>query len=249
MTIKNIIIMCMALLTAMMIIGCSGFKKDFPAKNLFTIGTDFMKSNPCPCKRGNFYNGHEAETGTGAGLIIRQFDISPEFDSDYFIYRISQVQYIYDYYNNFMVSPARMITEDIGKILYASSCFRPVKPDEIENISYRLWGKIIDLYGDMQDKSRPTAVMTIRMTLEKKTTIGFEPVINETYRADITADNLDARDIVDAWERCLARIISNFCQDFVNGMGQGIHGKRLGYNSINTPGAGVFRISNIGKSR
>ncbi len=234
--------------TAITLFGCSGLKKNFPKKNLFNIEADSIKSEPYTSENSSKIKGVD-KIGIGAGLIVRQFTILPEFDSNYFIYRISPNQYIYDYYNNFIVSPSSIITDDIGKILYASSYFKRVNPNEFEDIKYRLWGSIINLYGDMQNKNSPEAVMTIRIVLEKKTETGFKSVINKIYPAEVLCAKGGARGLVDAWGICLERIMSNFYKDFINSTGKGTYSKRLGYNSINSCGACIFRVSNIRKSR
>ncbi len=234
--------------TAITLFGCSGLQKKFPKRNLFVIEAGSMKSEPYKSKNSSKIKRLD-ETGGKTGLIVRQFTILPEFDSNYFIYRISQNQYIYDYYNNFLVSPSSIITDDIGRILYASSYFQRVKPNEPEDIKYRLWGSILDLYGDMQNKNNPEAVMTIRLVLEKNTETGFKSVINKIYPAEVLFTQGGARGLVDAWGKCLKRIMSDFYKDFINSTGKGIHGERFGYNSINSRGACVFRVCNIGKAR
>ncbi len=232
--------------TAIILLGCSGLEKKFPKRNLFLIEADFMKSEPF---KNIFKINGLNKTGGKTGLIVRQFTILPEFDSNYFIYRIFPNQYIYDYYNNFIVSPSSIITDDIKKNLYAAPYFKYVKPDEFEDIKYRLWGTIIKLYGDMQKKNNPEAVMTIRIVLEKKIATGFKSVINKIYPARVFFAKGGARGLVDAWGICLKRIMSSFYKDFINSRGKGIHSKRFGYYSINSCRACVFRVSNIGKPR
>ena len=225
--------------TAIALFGCSGLEKKFPKRNLFVIEAGSIKSEPY--KSINSSKIKELDkTGGKTGLIVRQFTILPEFDSNYFIYRISQNQYIYDYYNNFIISPSSIITDDIGRILYDSPYFKRVEPNESEDIKYRLWGSIIDLYGDMQNKNNPEAVMTIRLVLEKNIGIGFKSVINKVYPAKVIFAQGGAKGLVDAWGECLKRIMSNFYKDFINSTGKGIHGKRFGYNSINSRRACVF---------
>ncbi len=226
-------------------VGCSGLHKNFPRKNFFTIEaeivehaglhgtgksdkTGFSNNMRSVCqidvkdtagtKRKIKTDNNSSKTdkvNKKNGLIIRQFGISDEFDTDYFIYRVSKFKYIDDYYNNFIVSPAAIITGEIENNLYTSSCFKYVPCGELEQIKYRLWGKVIAIYCDMRNKNHPAAVMEIRLILEKKTKSGFKSVINKIYRASrpVIPDEYGAQDIVKAWGICLGHIISNFCNN------------------------------------
>ncbi len=147
--------------------------------------------------------------------MIRQLNILPEFESNFFVYRVSPMRYVFDYYNNFMVSPARMITDAMGEELYALPCFSSVPANAYKNIKYQLWGKIIDLYGNIQDRNHPRAVMTIRLILEKRTGAGFVQLINKIYPASINMTQLDAKGLVMAWNLCLEHILSGFYKDLL----------------------------------
>lgn len=189
------------LLTAVMFIGsCSGIQNKFLKRNLFCIKGDLVKSD-------------SGRSRKRAGLLIRQLDISPEFESNFFVYRISQVRYTFDYYNKFMVSPARMITDAMGETLYASPFFKPVPAYESKDIKYQLWGKILDIYGDIQDKNHPKAVMSLRLILEERAGTGFVQIINKIYPASVSLTRLDAKDLITAWDICLRHILSDFYKD------------------------------------
>ncbi|MCA1786418.1 MAG: ABC transporter [Desulfotignum sp.] len=187
---------CM-LLVILFLTGCTGIHKDFPEKNLFRID---------PPRPVTISPGLEM----GKGLLVRQFDISPEFETNFFMYQVSQDRFTGDYYNKFMVSPARMITDAVKEALYNSAFFRPVPASEPSDIFFRLSGKIIQLYGDHTNPAHPRAVMTLRLILEEQTDKGFIPVINQVYAAfEPTSQNRPAA-LVQAWNRCLENILTDF---------------------------------------
>ncbi|MFO7911306.1 MAG: hypothetical protein R6V15_04010 [Desulfotignum sp.] len=180
--------------------GCSGIIRDFPEQNQFTISPPLLP-------------GEAGIRGSGKGLLVRQFDISPEFESNFFIYKVSDNRYTGDYYNKFMVSPARMISDAFKEAVYSSAIFRDAPASSPSDISFRLGGKIISLYADIRDPKKPRAVMALRLTLEQHTGTGFVPVINRIYGVSQFTAQSGPTALVQAWNRCLARIISDFLKD------------------------------------
>ncbi|HSL60920.1 MAG TPA: hypothetical protein VK885_03990, partial [Desulfotignum sp.] len=65
--------------------GCSGIVRDFPEQNLFAIEAPRASREESP--------GFNA----GGGLLLRQFDIAAEFESSFFIYRVSANRFANDY--------------------------------------------------------------------------------------------------------------------------------------------------------
>jgi cholesterol transport system auxiliary component len=190
---------CM-LLVILCLAGCSGIHKDFPEKNLFRIHP------PLPVKIS-------AGLETGKGLLVRQFDISPEFETNFFIYQVSQGRFTGDYYNKFMVSPARMISDAVKEALYNSAFFRSVPASDPSIIFFRLSGKIMQLYGDIRNPEHPRAVMSLRLILEQQTDKGFIPVINQVYTASEPTIRDRPAALVQAWNRCLENILADFFKD------------------------------------
>ena len=186
------------LIALLFLSGCSGIKSDSPRQNLFRISADSREIS---------------QLEQGAGLLVRPFDINPEFESGSFVFRVSQDQFKEDFYNKFMISPARMITNAVREDLIASPVFKSVPAREPIEIPYRLRGKVLDLYADIQDTQTPKAVMTLRLILEKENSKGFATVISQTYPVQVPVDSLDASDFARAWNQCLSMILSDFYKD------------------------------------
>jgi hypothetical protein len=199
--ISGVIIGGLMVLISFFTAGCSGILRDFPEQNLFTIAAPRVS---------------EESVGTfkeGSGLLIRQFDISPEFESSFFVYKASANRFTNDYYNKFMVSPARMISDAVREALYGSVFFRPVPVSEPAGIHFRLQGKITHLYADISNPKQPRAVMALRLILENQAEQGFVPVINQTY-TDLKAIPPDSpAELVKAWNQCLETILADFLTD------------------------------------
>ncbi|MBU1341426.1 MAG: hypothetical protein KKE44_03995, partial [Proteobacteria bacterium] len=136
-----------------MLSGCSGLQKEPVIKNYFDL--EIKLADSPSQKRGN-----------NDTLIVKQFFITPEFDSYSFVYRMTKNEYITDFYNEFISYPAKLITEKITETLCSSSYFTPAPTSMKQDITYRLSGKITRLYGDFQNADDPKAIIEIRMTLE-----------------------------------------------------------------------------------
>jgi len=151
--------------------------------------------------------------GTGEGLLVNRFSISPEFETNSFVYRLSPTRFATDFYNNFMVSPARMITEVIQEDLWASPLFSQVPTHSMADIRFQLWGKVTSFYGDTLDPKHPKAVVTIRLILEKNTNGSFTPVVNKTYEAQIKLDAPDPGLLTDGLGKGVLQILDAFYTD------------------------------------
>lgn len=191
---------CVFVVAGMLLSGCSGIIRDFPETRLFVIESPRIKSTG---------TGFE----TGRGLLIRQFDISAEFESSFFVYKVSDNRFTNDYYNKFMVSPARMISDAVRDALDRSAFFRLVPTSEPDRIEYRLSGKITHLYADIQDPAHPRAVMALRLRLEKQTATGFMQVINQAYKAAEPASKGHSDTLARAWNLCLEQVVTEFLAD------------------------------------
>lgn len=191
----------MFLMSSLFAAGCSGIVRDFPEQNLFTISAPRASEEIA----GTFKD--------GIGLLMRQFDISSEFESSFFVYKVSDNRFTNDYYNKFMVSPARMISDAVREALYGSAFFRSVPVIEPAMIHFRLQGKITHLYADVTNPKQPRAVMALRLILEQQTDTGFVPVINRVYRSLKAVPPASPADLAQAWNQCLEKILSEFFVD------------------------------------
>ncbi len=177
--------------------GCSGLRNDFKDKNFYRVQGSQAAETP----------------ETGKGLLVKRFSISPEFDTNSFVYRLSPTRFGTDYYNNFIVSPARMITDVIQEDLWASPLFSQTPIHTMADVHFQLNGKVIDFYGDIQDKKKLRAIVTIRLILEQNTGDNFTQVINKTYGAQILLDAPDPGLLADGLGRGIVLVLDAFYED------------------------------------
>ena len=182
--------------------GCANIRNEFQEKSFYRIQAHSQMANPI--------------TPGGEALLVNRFSISPEFETNSFVYRLSPTRFATDFHNNFMVSPARMITEVIQEDLWASPLFSPVPTHTMADIGFQLWGKVTRFYGDALDPKHPKAVVTIRLILEKNTGDSFTPVINKTYEAQIELNAPDPVLLTDGLGKGVLQILDAFYADLAN---------------------------------
>ena len=99
-------------------------------------------------------------------LSVASLRISPRYADRSFVYRTSTAAYEADFYNQFLIAPDSMISEELRKGLAASELFKyVVGPSNSLQPNYVLEGSINALYGDFRDPSRPAAVLEIEFFL------------------------------------------------------------------------------------
>lgn len=181
--------------------GCSGFQKPPLTKTYYDLDIPAVTTD------------QGSGTKKAAILLVKEFAISPEFDSHAFVYRIKKNQYATDFYNEFSAYPARLITEEIKEGLFSTKYFAPSTTRYKGDIAFRISGKITRLYADLQTPGAPESVMEIRFTLEKKDDTGFKKIHTGTYPAREKLSNADPALIAAGWGKGLGKILLQFIED------------------------------------
>jgi len=119
-----------------------------------------------------------------AMLEVRRLSVDSAFASKSLIYRKGQSQYEPDFYREFLISPAPMITEQTRRWLADAGLFKQVLPAGSQIVpAYTLEGTITALYGDFRDESAPQAILEIRYFLVEHNTADGAVVFSQSYRA------------------------------------------------------------------
>lgn len=196
-------VMITGILTAAAFLTGCGIKNDYTKKQMFRLCADCND----PADQGNRF--------VGAPLVVKRLDISPEFDSAEFVYREGQNRFTRDYYNNYMTSPARMISDVMLEALVNSPQFAPVPNIQIPDDIFQLWGKITALYCDRRNASAISAVVTMALNLDRLNKDGFTPVLAKTYSERIPLGrDTGPKAYIQALNRGLAGIVKDILSDF-----------------------------------
>jgi len=148
-------------------------------------------------------------------LEVRHFTIDSAFNGKGLVYRIDELEYESDFYNEFLVSPSAMITEKARTWLSESGLFKRVlDPGSQIDPTHIIEGNITGFYGNFRDKAAPTAVMEMRIFL-LKVNPGIEPtfVFGKTYKSYIGVGSKSPEGLVKALGRCLEEILTTLEKD------------------------------------
>lgn len=195
--------MMACILTAALFFAGCGIKNDYTEKQMFRLRADGnMSADP-------------DNRSAGVPLVVKRLDISPEFSSAGFVYRVDENRFTQDYYNNYMTSPARMVSDVMLEALVNSPRFTPVPKNQIPDDIFQLWGKITALYCDRRNTSAVSAVVAIALNLDRLNKDGFKPVLAKTYSAQISLGrDTSPKAYVQALNRGLTGIVNDILSDF-----------------------------------
>lgn len=155
-----------------------------------------------------------ASQASDAILEVRRFMVDRAFDSKNLVYRKGEYEYESDFYNEFLVSPAEMMTEKTRLWLSNSGLFTRVSGlSGSVTPTHILEGNVVALYGDYTDQSSPLAVMEINVFLMDDTAEQNRIVLGKTYSASIGVDSPGPEGLIEAFDRGLETILSQLEDD------------------------------------
>ncbi len=150
----------------------------------------------------------------GLVLSVANLRISPRYADRSFVYRTSDAGYESDFYNQFLTSPDRMISEELRKGLAASQEFKYVLgPADMQQPNYVLEGSVDTLYGDFRNPNQPAAVLGIDFFLYKEHSDNSGIVIQKRYRKSVPLTTKSPEALVEGWDRGLQEIVTSLVVD------------------------------------
>ncbi len=145
-------------------------------------------------------------------LNLRPFRISPQYVNRGFVYRLSQVSWDSDFYNEYFLPPANMLAEETRLWLEASGLFAKVLDASSElDSTHVLESSITSLYADLSDKHTPKAVLEMQFLLvEEKPGNAVSIVFHENTREEVPLESKSptavAEGLTKALEQTLAKL-------------------------------------------
>ena len=149
-----------------------------------------------------------------ATLEVRTFTITSEFSGRQMVYRIDEFRYAPDYYHEFLIPPATMITQATRNYLADAGLFaRVLEPGSGMTPTYLLSGSIVACYADIRDKAAPAAVLCLRIFLTKQEK-GVETLVwNNAYQMRESMKNTQSPSFAAAMSRCLQTALQELKKD------------------------------------
>lgn len=185
------------------LIGCINLEKSFPEKRYFTLDAS--------------RDGSISSPDTGKVLTVRRFRVSPQYESKGLVYRLKELSYESDFYNEFFISPVSMFTEEIGKRLTGSGLFKHVvDPSSLLDSTYILEGTVTALYGDYRVSTAPKAVMEIQFFLIQETDSNPKIIFKSQYHKEEPFSGNTPDALVKSWNSALNQILTEFETELKN---------------------------------
>jgi len=190
----------LSLLCCVLLGACVNLERSYPDKHYFVLD---VSSKP------------PSTTRTVKGVLaVSDMRVSRRYEGQSFVYRLSDTSYESDFYNQFLIAPAALITEEVRKTLAQAQVFEDVISSSTDwEPTYRLQGVVNSLYGDFTDAHAARAVMEMQFFLTKKTPAGEEIVMAKRYIKSVPVSARSPDALVKGWDTALEDILNSFIAD------------------------------------
>jgi cholesterol transport system auxiliary component len=184
-------------------IGCINLERSYIEKHYFVLDSSPAEDIDSP--------------DTGKVLAVRRLRVSPKYEGKGLVYRLGELNYESDFYNEFFVPPVSMFTEEVRKRLAVSGLFKHVvDPSSLLDSAYVLEGAVTALYGDYRVSTAPKAVMKIQFLLLEETDVSPEIILQRQYHKEEPLNGSTPDALVKSWNTALSQILTEFEADLKN---------------------------------
>ncbi len=183
-----------------LLIGCLNLERSYLEKRYFIL--DVL--------RGKDISSPDTETV----LKVRRFRVSPKYEGKGFVYRLKDLSYESDFYNEFFISPASLLTEEIRKWVAGSGLFQHVvDPSSYMDPNYVLEGAVTSLYGDYGVSAAPKGILEMQFFLLDEASASPEIIFQSKYRKEEPLKDNTPDALVKSWNEALKQILTEFETD------------------------------------
>ena len=190
-----------AWMAALALAGCLQVRRESPDKHLYALDVE----RPA---------GERAEPVHPLALAVRGLRAPSRFAGRNLVYRTGEEEFAVDYYSEFLVAPAALVSGETERWLARSNLFRHVfgaaapAPADLA-----LTGEIEELYGDWRGGGAPRAILSIRFFLVDERPAWPVVLLARGYERRSAAEGSDPGSLVAAWNRALAEILAELEHD------------------------------------
>jgi cholesterol transport system auxiliary component len=179
---------------------CVGIERSYPDKRYFVLE---VSANPS-----------SANPAANETLEVSNIRVSPRYADRSFVYRTSEAGYESDFYNQFLIAPASLITEEVRKGLIEAQTFKHVTGSASQSQSnYVLEGTVNALYGDFRNPSSPSAVLEMEFFLTSEIPAKPGILLQKRYAKSIPLSGRTPEALVRGWNQALEEILVSLAAD------------------------------------
>ena len=186
------------------------------ALSLLPSCVDLSRTNP----EKQYYRLHVERAGPKGSKIsdtrvhVSRFAVSPGFGTKELVYHKGRQEYESDFYNEWFLPPAIMVTQEIREWLNDSGIFETVvTPSSLVEPNYILEGIVNSLYGDVEDRSQPKAILAMQTMLIRQTATNTSVVAQFDYRQEVAVEEYSQESLVAALNQALGKILKQLETD------------------------------------
>jgi cholesterol transport system auxiliary component len=190
----------LAIAALVMLWGCVSLEKAYPDRRYFVLEGAPGEASPA--------------SKAGGVLLVSSLRVSPRYESRSLIYRLSDSAFEADYYNQFLVSPGPMLTEEVRRGLSQAQITQYVVGTSSQlDPTHVLEGTVDSLYGDFRDLAAPKAVLEMEFFLSKESPTKADIVARKRYTKAIALNGRSPEALVRGWNQALNEILTALAAD------------------------------------
>jgi cholesterol transport system auxiliary component len=183
---------------------CVGIERSYPDKRYFVLE---VSANPS-----------SANPTANETLEVSNIRVSPRYADRSFVYRTSEAGYESDFYNQFLIAPASLITEEVRKGLIETQTFKHVIGAASQSQpNYVLEGAVNALYGDFRNADSPRAVLEMEFFLTSEIPAKPGILLQKRYAKSIPLSSRTPEALVKGWNQSLEEILTSLAADLKAG--------------------------------
>ena len=147
-------------------------------------------------------------------LRVGVVNVAAPYRGKAFVYQQDALKFEADYYNEFFVAPAAMLSEATARALTAANVFRrTIPPGGSDTGDFVLDGFASELYGDLRDAAKPAAALAITFYLSPAEAATPRVVWSREYRQRVAFTGSAPEALAGAWNAALTTILADLAHD------------------------------------
>lgn len=150
-----------------------------------------------------------------ASVRVGVVNVATPFRGKAFVYRESDLKYAADFYDEFFVAPAAMLSDATAKALAAANVFRRVIPLGVtaDDGDFVLDGFASEFYGDVRDAAKPAAVLAVTFYVSPANAPIPSVIWSREYRQRVPVTEASAEALARAWNAALSAVLADLARD------------------------------------
>jgi uncharacterized lipoprotein YmbA len=149
-------------------------------------------------------------------LKLAPVRVAHRYDSKEFVYRIGSESFESDFYNQFLIAPGPMLSDELREALGKSSVFQVVvNSTSMVESTHLLEATVDELYGDFRGDEPGKAVLAMSFVMRRSGATG--PVIfRRHYEKTIPLQARSPQALVQGWNRALEETVTALVSDLAS---------------------------------